>query len=450
MQENQSDATKEPTQNILLTIGALRRELASVMQLHDHEILQRPDRVIVFRGEIRGDTEEAFDRIEKRFALYGYSVWLRNRPEGGHEVVATRGLFTRKAPKITLNIVLLIATVLVVLFIGASYAVQDAGLIPDPSSPDTLGILLSHLYMGIPFAATLMGILLTHELSHYFVAQRYGSPVSLPYFIPMPNILGTMGAVILQRAPMRSRKALFDIGAAGPLGGFIVAVPLLALGLSLSTVGTVPAGTDVVLQEGNSLLYIALKFLVFGQVLPSGGVDVWLHPVAFAAWAGILVTMLNLIPVGQLDGGHIAYALLGRRAATLGMIAIAAMVLWGGWLTLQGNSAGGLWVTWGLLNLVLNRRHPAPQDDATTLGPRRIAMGLLVLVIFIITFMPSPLQEIQIPDLSGQQVGIIRTVSADAQVLNPSCPVAWMDHWDSLPYWMHTVSIPEVYAPANI
>ncbi|MCJ7737084.1 MAG: site-2 protease family protein [Anaerolineae bacterium] len=405
MVENQQDTVNNDLHNPLLLIGTLRRELAGLMRLEDHEILQRPDRVIAFRGEIYGDTEEAYDLVAKRFATHGYSAWLRDRRggEGGHEVLATRGLFERHVPSMTPNILLLIATIVVVLFVGASYAVQDAGLITDPSSPDILRILISHLYLGIPFAATLIGILLTHELSHYFVAQRYGAPVSLPYFIPMPNILGTMGAVIVQRAPMRSRKALFDIGAAGPIGGLIVAIPLLILGLSLSEVGAIPPGTDVVLQEGNSLLYIALKLLVFGQILPSGGLDVWLHPVAFAAWAGILVTMLNLLPVGQLDGGHIAYALLGDRAETLGKIVIAMMVVWGVWLTLNGNNAGGMWVTWGFANLLLNRRHPAPQNDATKLGTRRIAMALLVLGIFIITFMPSPLQEVRVSDLPGEQ-----------------------------------------------
>jgi len=431
MEETRSGTRNENSQNTLLIIGTLRRQLADIMRLEDHEILQRPDRVIAFRGEIYGDTEEAYDLIEERFAEYDYSAWLRNRPGGGHEVLAIRGVFRRRTPSVIPNILLLIATVSVVLYIGASYAVQDANLVTDPTGPGALLTPLTHITMGIPFAATLMGILLAHELSHYFVAQRYGSPVSLPYFIPMPNILGTMGAVIVQRAPMRSRKALFDIGAAGPIGGFIVAVPLLVLGLSLSTVGTIPPGTDVVLQEGNSLLYIALKFLVFGQILPSGGLDVWLHPVAFAAWAGILVTMLNLLPIGQLDGGHIAYALLGTRAETLGKLAIGGMIIWGSWLTLNGNTAGGIWMTWGFLNLLLNRRHPAPQNDATRLDARRVAMGLLVLIIFIITFMPSPLQEVQVHELPGEQVRAVGLTLPDSTVVdNNPASLVFPGDWD--------------------
>jgi membrane-associated protease RseP (regulator of RpoE activity) len=250
--------------------------------------------------------------------------------------------------------------------------------------------------MGIPFAATLLGILLAHELSHYFVGRRHGAPVSLPYFIPLPNILGTMGAVIVQRAPMRSRKAVFDIGVAGPLGGLAVAIPLLIVGLMLSQVEPPPPGVEVVTQEGNSLLYIGLKYLIFGRILPSNGQDVWLHPVAFAAWAGLLVTMVNLIPVGQLDGGHVSYALLGRRAWWLGYVVIGGMFALGGWMLFRGNEGGGFWLLWGFLNLLLNRKHPPPLNDVTEIGGRRTALGLVMLLIFILTFMPSPLRTVEV------------------------------------------------------
>jgi membrane-associated protease RseP (regulator of RpoE activity) len=171
----------------------------------------------------------------------------------------------------------------------------------------------------------------------------------------------------------------------------------LILGLSLSNVQ--PPPTDLppnvgILQEGNSLLYAGLKYLVFGEWLPSNGRDVWLHPVAFAAWAGLLVTMINLIPVGQLDGGHVSYALLGRRAWTLGYLLIVAMFGWGGWLLMNGNQAGSFWLMWGFLNMLLNRKHPPPLNDVTELDGRRVAVGVLMLVIFVLTFMPSPLQQI--------------------------------------------------------
>jgi membrane-associated protease RseP (regulator of RpoE activity) len=368
------------------------------MRVDDHTVTKPPDAVITFRGQIHGDTEAAFERITEQFATHGYTAMLKDQPGGGHEVIAIKGEFSRKPGRVWVNVVLFLATLLSVLYIGAAGALQEAGIVADPESLEALTMPLTHLHWGIPFAGTLMSILLAHELSHYFVAQRYGSPVSLPYFIPMPfSLMGTMGAVIVQRTPMRNRKALFDIGVAGPIGGLIVAIPLLVLGLSLSEVHPPPPGIDVALQEGNSLLYLGIKYLMFGKILPSNGEDVWLHSVAFAAWAGLLVTMINLIPVGQLDGGHISYALLGRRRAqVLGYAVIAAMVAWGGWLLMSGNEAGSFWMTWGFLNLVLNPRHPPPLNDVGKLDWRRIALGLGMLLLFILLFMPAPLQQIQL------------------------------------------------------
>ena len=376
----------------------LHRRLDGLMRVDDHELLRPPDSLIAFRGHVYGDTEPTFDTISERFARLGYTAWLRNRfgQSHEHEVIAVKGLSKARPTNTWLNVVLALATLLSVLTVGASYALGDANIITESTPPSQMLLLpLIYLYRGLPFAGTLMGILLAHELSHYFVARRYGSPVSLPYFIPMPfSILGTMGALIVQRAPMRNRKALLDIGIAGPLGGLIVALPLLILGLLLSDVGPPPPGVEEALQEGNSLIYSGLKYLVFGRFLPAGGEDVWLHPVAFAAWAGLLVTMINLIPVGQLDGGHVSYALLGNRAHRVSQFAVAAMLVWGGWTLWTGNQAGGFWVTWGLMNLFLNRKHPPPLDEATPLGAGRIGVGLLAVTVFILTFMPAPLRVV--------------------------------------------------------
>ena len=415
MEQTTEDVRPEDAQATqLVVVAQLRRHLAGLMRIDAHEVLRQPDEVIVFRGQVEGDTEEAFEQISQRFSDAGYTAWLRDGARGGHEVVASKGELDRRTGRVWVNMVLLVATILSVLYSGTVYALSYHNMFGSVETPSEalnalIALPLTHLQMGIPFAATLMGILLTHELSHYFVARMYGSPVSLPFFIPLPvpDGLGTMGAVIVQRAPMRDRKAIFDIGVAGPLGGLIVAIPLLILGLSLSEVGT-PADFDVppgaqVLKEGDSLLYMGLKYAVKGEILPSAEEDVWqqrdvwLSPVAYAAWAGLLVTMINLIPVGQLDGGHFSYALLGRFAWTLGYVLIGAMVAWGGWLAFNGNAAGGFWLLWSFLNLSMNRRHPPPLNDATKLGWPRVALGVFMFVLFILLLMPMPQQVIPLP-----------------------------------------------------
>ncbi|MEE8391736.1 MAG: site-2 protease family protein [Anaerolineae bacterium] len=395
----ESQSTVSTTSTQLIVVAQLRRQLTDLMRIDDHMITKPPDAIITFRGQIHGDTEAAFEHITERFVPLGYTATLQEQPGGRHEVTAIKGIFDHKPGQVWVNVALFLATLLSVLYIGALNELDPAA-VQGRNDLEVMLLPLTHLqylYRGFPFAGTLLSILLVHELSHYFVARRYGSPVSLPYFIPMPfSLLGTMGAVIVQRAPMRDRKTLFDIGVAGPLGGLIVAIPLLILGLTLSNVQPPPADVDVVLQEGNSLLYLGVKYLIFGKILPSNGEDVWLHPIAFAAWAGLLVTMINLIPVGQLDGGHVSYGLLGRRSQTLGYAIIAMMVAWGGWMMLSGNEAGGFWITWGFLNMFLNPRHPPPLNDATRLDWRRIALGLLVLAIFILLFMPAPLRQVQL------------------------------------------------------
>jgi membrane-associated protease RseP (regulator of RpoE activity) len=278
--------------------------------------------------------------------------------------------------------VLFILTLLSVLFIGA---LNEGG------NPLTN---LGDLWIGLPFAGTLLSILTAHELSHYFVGRRYGSPVSLPYFIPLPlSIFGTMGALIVQRGPMRSRKALFDIGIAGPLGGLVLAIPLLIIGLLLSEVQPLPSNQSFVM-EGNSLLYFLIKLLIFEQPLPANGLDVFLHPIAFAAWAGLLVTALNLFPIGQFDGGHITYAMWGRKAWTVARIFVMLSFLWGGLLLLQGNNAGGTWIIWGMLGSFMGARHPPPLNDLTTLDAKRTALGWLTVLLFLTILVPIPLRII--------------------------------------------------------
>ena len=268
---------------------------------------------------------------------------------------------------------------------------------------------------GAQFAGTLMAILVCHEMGHYLVARRHRIEVSLPYFIPLPPFisLGTMGAVIRMARPISDRNQLLDVGAAGPLAGLVAAIPLLLVGLSLSPVETVTAPGALV--EGNSLAYLGLKYLVHGQILPAAdGADVQLHPMAFAAWVGLLITMINLIPIGQLDGGHIASAWLGDRHERLSAWLHRLLLVIGAGaftaLTAEARGAGWAWADalpralWGALPwlvwaglLVVMRRMGGgvyhPPVDGMPLSRRRQALALGVALVFILIFTPIPLRE---------------------------------------------------------
>lgn len=376
-----------------LAIMRLREQLRDLMEINRVEVRQGPARAIVFYGRLYDGPELVFGRLSERLAALGYTAMLSEGAEGTYQVLAVQGVARRRALRPWVNLLLFGATLLSTMFTGLLLS-SDVDL-TDPRS---------YLY-GLLFAAALMVILLAHELAHYFVARRYGSPVSLPYFVPMPlSPFGTMGAVIFQQAPMRDRKALFDIGVAGPLAGLVVAVPLLIVGLLFSQVGR-PSDfvdirqTEVVQQEGNSLVYLAAKYLVKGRILPDErGEDIWLSPpaspggpVAFAAWAGLLVTAINLLPIGQLDGGHVAYALLGRRAWTLAYGTIGLLGALGIYLAFIGNPAWATWLIWAGLGLLLGPRHPPPLNDASPAGRGRLVLGVILLAVFIATFVPVPL-----------------------------------------------------------
>lgn len=368
----------------MMEVGHFASLVESVMAVESWRMGGKEEGAVVeFLGPLLMESEAAFDWLEAALRPQGFLPLLRRTEREGVVrlvIVPYRPAARRARPWI--NALLFFLTLLSVLFVGA------LGEGADPSREG-----LAALKAGLPFALTLLGILSAHEFSHYFVGKRYGSPVSLPYFIPMPfSIFGTMGAVIVQREPMRNRKALFDIGIAGPLGGFLLALPLLVVGLLRSPVEPLPLAEPYYL-EGNSLLYYALKWLIFGRPLPSGGMDVFLHPIAFAAWAALLVTALNLFPVGQLDGGHITYAMWGERAERIGRLFLHATLAWGVILLLLGNDAAWTWIIWWFLgHFILGPRHPAPLDDVTPLDPRRRLLGWMAVGLFVLIFVPLPLQ----------------------------------------------------------
>jgi membrane-associated protease RseP (regulator of RpoE activity) len=259
---------------------------------------------------------------------------------------------------------------------------------------------------GVAFAAPLLAILLTHEFAHFIFARHHRVNASLPFFIPLPlvNPFGTMGAVILMRDRIKSKNALLDIGASGPIAGMVVAIPVLIYGLARSEVHPlVPGGT----QEGQNLLYLLLKLVTVGPI-PDGS-DVYLHPIALAGWVGLFITMLNLLPVGQLDGGHVAYALFGSRQNTYSKVvrwSLLVMVpinfFWQIVPVFRGVayedlfhravSASAPWFVWFVVLTLLERLggggHPPTEPGTLSPGRRVVAIGTLVL--FVLLFMPAP------------------------------------------------------------
>lgn len=241
---------------------------------------------------------------------------------------------------------------------------------------------------GFWYSASILAILGAHEFGHYYACRYYGVNASLPYFLPVPFAMtGTLGAFIRIRQPIPSKRELFDIGIAGPIAGFLVAVPVLMVGMYLSTVVQVPTDFDgLVFELGEPLLFKASAWLTFGTV--AEGYTVNMHPMAFAAWFGLLATALNLFPMGQLDGGHIAYAVLGRRST---------LVTAGTVLSLVGLSfVSSSWIVWTVLTIsmlvVFGPRHPRTFDEHVPLDRPRMWLALFALVMFVLCFSPAPIE----------------------------------------------------------
>jgi len=252
---------------------------------------------------------------------------------------------------------------------------------------------------GFPFAGTLMSILLFHELGHYTLAKRHGVEATLPYFIPGPPFfIGTFGAFIRMKSPPATRRALFDVGAAGPWAGLFVAIPAVLVGLRLSEVH--PLGlNDEGLILGDSILFSFLTRVALGTT-PSDATIV-LHPVALAGWFGLFVTCLNLLPVGQLDGGHVTYAMFGRAHRWIARVFLLIIAFLGmrGW---EG------WFVWIVLLMVIGIDHPPTRDTAAPLRGRRLLAAWLTVAVFIVTFIPEPLTMTEpSPVFEGERTPVV-------------------------------------------
>ena len=361
------------------------------------------------RGRLVAEPEVAFERLDPIFAAEG--VTLLTRKDGDQDVVlAMPGVIVPEPSNPWVNAFLFLLTLFSVLIAGALYGLEG------PIEPTLLGIvkaIVGNIPGGLSFALSLLAILVAHEFGHYLAARYHRTAVTLPYFLPFPgSLFGTLGAFIRLKEPPKNRRVLLDIGLAGPLAGMVFAIPILLIGLSLSDLGRLPftpAAAAGQVLEGNSLLYLLAKFVVKGEWLPAplqynglppllywlryfflgapmpfGGMDVMLHPMAWAGWAGLLVTSLNLIPAGQLDGGHVLYVLFGRSAGRLWPVIVVALFLmgfvWSGWFI------------WAVLIFLLGRTFAQPRDELTPVDPRRRAVAVFGLILFFLVFTPVPLR----------------------------------------------------------
>jgi len=364
-----------PSDELILTADVLRRSLDDVMAVYDDG---ERGGVFLFRGQLAMAPARALEILRERFGRHGYTPYIR-ADHGAVLVQAWPTTVAEVRTRVAINVLLFIVTLATTLVAGTQFV----------GSPtfDALRRAPSWwpLLSGVPFAATLIATLGVHEFGHYFTARYYGVSVSLPYFIPVPPpfMFGTLGAVIRMRSPARDKNALFDIAAAGPIAGLVIAIPALILGVSWSTIA--PALPGAWMTFGDSALthfFISMKF----GAIPAG-YKLYTHPILDAAWVGLLVTALNLMPVGQLDGGRIAYALFGRAHR---MVGIATFV---GLLALGAATWSANWVVWGLFVLFfVGFNHAPPLDDVTPLSPGRRVVGWACLVLLVLLVPPIPLE----------------------------------------------------------
>lgn len=376
--------------------------------------------IVRYRGMlIDEDTGAAYDQLADLLRPHDLTPLFRKEEDGRHVIFLARSLAEPPpfaSPRT--NLVLFILTVFSAMLVGVNIPPEIASA--TDASPYIY--MLRHILSGWPFALSMMGILFAHEMGHYLACRYYKISATLPFFIPAPFLspFGTLGAFIAMRGIPKNKRILFDVGVAGPLAGLVIAAPVLLYGLSISPLGPIAsAGGSGGLLEGNSLFYLFSKYIIFGILLPEpasmgglspllywlqyffsghpipfGGMDVQLDPVAWAGWGGLLVTALNLVPLGTLDGGHVVYGLFGEKARKLFPIIIGLLVAFSVLpviLTFSLSAFNFSWLLWIFILFWLGKMRTTPLDDITPLDTKRRILGYIVLVIFILIFAPVPL-----------------------------------------------------------
>jgi membrane-associated protease RseP (regulator of RpoE activity) len=398
----------------------LTSHVAKILRIDDVTAGDPREWIARYRGRLLGDdSAAAYDQLADAMRPHNITPLFRNE-DGRHVIfLAQMPPIPRSPAPVTVNIALLIVTLFSAMLMGVDTPPELAST----SDSSQITYIFQHVLSGYPFALGILGILFVHEMGHYIACRYYKIPASLPFFIPAPFLspFGTLGAFIMMRGIPKNKRILFDVGIAGPLAGLVIAIPVLFYGLSISPLGPIdppPAGLSGML-EGNSIFYLLSKYLVFGKLLPEplgmgglspfiywlqyfftahpiplGGLDVQLNPVALAGWGGLLVTALNLAPVGTLDGGHVAYGLFGEKARRIFPIMIgllAALSILPALLAFSFAAFNFSWLLWMAILFWLGRVRTQPLDDITGLDPARRALGFFILVMFVLLLTPVPM-----------------------------------------------------------
>ncbi|MCG1004114.1 MULTISPECIES: site-2 protease family protein [Halobacterium] len=353
---------------------------ASVFDVYE---VRRDDGRVLYFGDPETDRETLMETVWPAFRERGYEVSLTRRTGEIVLVAEPHDATTDDGGFPWTNLALFVATIASTLFVGANWYYVD------PFSPEIL--------RALPFTLAVVGVLGVHELGHYAMSRYHDVDASLPYFIPFPSLFGTMGAVIRMRGRIPDRRALFDIGVAGPLAGLVAAIGVSAVGLVLPPVTVPPeivnSADAVEVQFAYPPLLRAIA-VTLGEPLSYSDPSLSINPVVMGGWIGMFITFLNLIPVGQLDGGHVLRSLAGEHAERIAPLVPTALFALAGyqWFVADAGNAAGIWVLWGIIATVISFAGSVDPVDDSPLDRRRIAVGVLAFVLGALCFMRVPIQ----------------------------------------------------------
>ena len=370
---NQEKMNQKKNNKKLDAEGTISRLYPFIARVFDVYEVQSSGDALYFFGSPKNDVENIEGELWLPFHQFGFRCTLKYEL-GEHFLLVVPE--NKEKQKIWINLVLFITTFFTTMICGAG--MFGVNLENEPMQ----------LFRGLPFSIAIMAILSSHEMAHYIMAKYHGMETSLPYFIPIPMFIGTMGAVIRYKGPVPDRKALFDVGIAGPLVGLLVSVAVTFIGFNLGMPASKPVQATTIFDLGTPPLFMLIQNLV-------GATDGNLHPVAFAGWVGMFITLLNLLPTGQLDGGHILRAMLGKKAENISFLMPRLLFLLGLYVIIWLREDGFVWIFWALLLWALAAAgHPSPLQDKIELDKRRILIGIIMFILGLLCFTLIPFKTV--------------------------------------------------------